>query len=103
MRELRTQENKEFENFFSIVREEASKNGGVFFVDSGEGREIFRPGIEGEDLFGWLIPNDRANEFEVEFSTNAVDEDKWEEFECIARWDEIDGKITISFEMMSAA
>lgn len=103
MRELRTQENKEFENFFGLVRKEASKKGSLFFVDSGEGRELFMPGIEGEDLFGWLIPKDRADEFEDEFVKNAVNADKWEEFECFAQWHRKGDVINISFEMMSAA
>ena len=103
MRELRTQENKAFENFFEIVRKEADKRESLFFVDCGEGRELFMPDMEGEDLFGWLIPRDRADEFEKEFVKNAVDLDKWEEFECFAQWHKKGDKIDISLEMMSVA
>ena len=39
MRGLRTQEGSDFENFFKIVQEEAKSLGGVFFSETGEGRE----------------------------------------------------------------
>lgn len=60
MRESRTQESKEFEKFFNIVRSEADKQNSIFFCGCGEGRELFTNDMEGEDLMGWLIPKEKA-------------------------------------------
>jgi len=97
MRELRTQENKEFERFFEVVRKEAEKEGSVFFVESGEGREIITDDMDGEDLSGWLIPRNEADEFEKEWKKNDVT-GKWNKFFRFAIWNEGNGKISISFK-----
>lgn len=97
MRELRTQENKRFEKFFDIVRKEAAKTNCIFFVDCGEGREIFTDSLEGEDLSGWLIPEKQADKFEPEWKKNKVS-DKWDEFIRFAIWDNSNHMIHIAFK-----
>lgn len=67
MRELRTQENKKFEHFFQLVRNKAQKQHCIFFVDCGEGQEFVCEDMEGEDLSGWLIPDEDADRFQIEF------------------------------------
>lgn len=96
-REVRGQENEKFEKFFSYVRNEADKRNCVFFVDCGEGRELFTDELDGEDLSGWLIPKVEADTFEKEFKTNDVSE-KWNDFVCFAIWEQIGEKVEIEFK-----
>ena len=80
MKGLRTQEGIKFESFFNIVQKFANRQNAVFFLKSGEGNEIIRNDFEGEDLFGWLIPNDLV-----------------EKFETFANWEESNNSIIITF------
>lgn len=97
MRELRTQESKKFEHFFRLVRAEAQKQGCIFFVDCGEGREFILEDMEGEDLSGWLIPREDADRFQIEFDKNDVSE-KWDDFMKSLCWKQLDEKISVTFE-----
>lgn len=97
MRELRTQEGRKFERFFSLVRDAADKAGCIFFVDCGEGRELFTDDMEGEDLSGWLIPKEQATVFEKEFRSRDVSE-KWNDRVFFAIWSQKDNNIVINFE-----
>lgn len=99
MRGLRTQEDKKFIKFFSMVQDAAKEKNCVFFGNSGEGNEIITPEFEGEDLFGWLIPEEMADEFEKEFMAFHVST-KWEQFYMFANWyrDQDNQGIRIVFE-----
>ena len=97
MRELRTHENNKFKRFFSHVREAAAKRNSIFFVDSGEGREIITDELEGEDLFGWLVPDDKVEEFEKDFKAGEVPE-KWIDLCCFAIWERKGDSISIKFK-----
>jgi hypothetical protein len=96
MRELRTQENDKFEKYFEIVRNAAKKKGCIYFVDCGEGRELFTDELEGEDLSGWLIPKEKADMFEKEFQSKDVSE-KWNSYVCFAIWSNTDKGVEIEF------
>ena len=89
MRGLRTQDTSKFEKFFSIVQDAALKKDCVFFLDAGDGREFETDSLEGEDLMGWLIPKDKANDFEQEWEAWDVSDD-WSEFFAWAIWDNAD-------------
>ena len=97
MRELRTQENEKFGRFFEIVREEANRLGGIFFVDCGEGNEFFSDSMEGENLSGWLIPKEDADAFETEFTENNVS-DRWDDFMKFLRWKKKGDRVSVEFE-----
>lgn len=97
MRELRTQENKKFERFFQLVRDEAQKQHCIFFVDCGEGREFAREDMEGEDLSGWLIPSEDADRFQIEFDKNDVSEN-WDDFMKSLCWKQDGENISVKFE-----
>ena len=97
MRELRTQEGRKFERFFSLVRDASDKVGCIFFVDCGEGRELFTEDMEGEDLSGWLIPKEKAAVFEKEFRSGDVSEE-WNDRVFFATWSQKDNSIAINFE-----
>lgn len=94
MQGLRTQEGEKFNKFWDIVQETAKQQGKMFFCDCGEGREFFLEDMEGEDLRGWLIPLDKATEFESEWIKNEVS-DQWD-FHW-AEWKNTEGIITVEF------
>lgn len=97
MRELRTQENEKFKRFFAHVRSAAMAQGSVFFVDCGEGRELFTEALEGEDLSGWLIPKKEADKFQAEFEAGDVS-GQWDDFMRIAVWSQTEDGIRIAFK-----
>ena len=69
MRGLRTNEGANFEKYFAIIEEEAKKLGGVFFSETGQGRDLDLEDIEVCDLVGWLVPFDQTYESEKEACT----------------------------------
>lgn len=84
MRGLRTNEGAKFEKYFAIIEEEAKKLGGVFFSETGEGRDLDFEDIEVCDLAGWLIPFDQADEFEALY-LGGKDKEIWDS----DRWDDM--------------
>lgn len=93
---LRTQETSKFEKYFAIVQEAAKKKDCVFFLDAGDGRDFNTDTFEGEDLMGWLVPQDKVTEFVKEWESGNVSDD-WSDFYKWAIWDNPE-KPTIKFE-----
>lgn len=83
MRGLRTNEEAKFEKYFAIIEEEAKRLGGVFFSETGEGRDLDLEDIEVCDLAGWLVPFDQADEFEALYlgrkDKEIWDNDRWDD------------------------
>lgn len=83
MRGLRTNEGAKFEKYFEIIEEEAKRLGGVFFSETGEGRDLDLEDIEICDLAGWLVPFDQADEFEALYlgrkDKEIWDSDRWDD------------------------
>lgn len=97
MRGLRTNESEKFINFFSIVQSFAHTLGKVFFIDTGEGHEIITDELDGEDLSGWLIPVEKASEFEELWKNwNEDTPGDWDQYYCFAEWTN-NGDIHIEF------
>lgn len=100
MRGLRTQENDKFLEYWKRVQEAAEMEGAVFFLESGDGRDFCRDDIEGEDLGGWLVPIEHADEFELLWQNDAH-KDYEETFPhaeyAFAEWEDVDGEIIIEF------
>ncbi len=94
---LRTQESSKFNNFFSIVQNAAQNQGCVFFADAGDGRDFETDFLEGEDISGWLIPNEKADEFTPLWEAGDVPDD-WSEFFGFAIW-ENENNPSIKFEI----
>jgi hypothetical protein len=94
---LRTQEDSKFNAFFKLVQQSASKRNAVFFLDCGEGRDIETESLSGEDLCGWLIPKENANEFQSEFLSRSIS-DKWSKYVCFAVWSQSGTAIHIDFQ-----
>lgn len=97
MRGLRKQEDSKFEKFFAIVQAAAKKEGCVFFADCGEGRELETEDLSGEDLSGWLIPEDKADQFEAYFLDDDIPEE-WHELITFAIWRNGPDGVAISFQ-----
>lgn len=102
MQGLRTQEDSKFEKFFEIVQNTAKKHGFVFFLDAGDGNDIITDEMEGEDLQGWIVPENEAKDFEKKF---VAFEDKMlnNKFYGFAIWYKSDEQIKIRFEQYDKA
>ena len=85
MRGLIVPEGEKFERFFALVQQEAAKQNAVFFLECGEGHDFYTDEMEGEDLRGWLIPNELADKFEEEWSSSAPGEE-WMDYIKWAEW-----------------
>lgn len=94
---LRTQEGSEFLRFFGLVQAEAEKRKSVFFLECGEGNEFSGDGIEGEDLRGWLIPAEDADEFEKVW-LNGDPGDEWEDNIVWAVWNGDENNPSVSIK-----
>ena len=101
MRGLCTSERERFKNFFALVQEEAQKKGAIFFLESGEGNHFDFGDLGCTDLFGWLIPEAEADEFEAIWRKNPHDLqalNDWYDESCFVRWEKVGEKINIRFE-----
>lgn len=95
MEGLRTHESNKFKEFFSIVQSTAKEKDSIFFLDSGDGRDFETSTMEGEDLMGWLIPQNKAAKFKVEWACGDVSDD-WSDYYVWAVWEKGE-KITVKF------
>ena len=97
MRGLKTQEGKRFEAFFALVQKEAAKTHSVFFLDCGEGHEFYKEDMEGEDLRGWRVPEEKAAQFEQEW-LRGEPSDEWEDNIEWAVWHPPLANLNVTFE-----
>lgn len=95
---LRSWESEKFNAFFEIVQSKAKSLEKVFFADAGDGNDFETPIMEGENIMGWLIPNEMVSEFEPIWMLDAVDDNKWSDYYMWAVWFESKGEIKIRFE-----
>lgn len=95
MKGLRTQETDKFKRFFSIVQDAAKKKNSVFFLDAGDGNDFKTDTLEGENLMGWLIPEDKLTDFEKEWNKGDVSDD-WSQYYLWAIWENANNP-TITF------
>lgn len=82
------------EKFFELVEEAAKKLHKRFFIDSGEGRDLETDRLYCEDISGWLIDEDKVNEF-LKSDRN---HEKWDEFYVFEEWENNNGEIKIDFK-----
>ena len=94
---LRTQENDKFLNFWTIVQVKANSMNMSFFLDCGEGNDFENDNIECENLTGWLIPNNKVEEFNKCFLKDDIG-DEWADNIVIAKWRIQKDKVLIDFE-----
>ncbi len=82
-----TETDRPFLNFLSIVQQAAAEQGKLFYFWSHEGNDIFTDELDGGDMSGWLVPPERAEEFEAAWkvSDQLIPDDLYDGF-TIARW-----------------
>ena len=95
MKGLRTLENDKFNKFFELVQKEAKKQDSVFFLDCGGGNLFENASFECEDLFGWLIPQEKVNEFENLFLNQSSKQHEFDDFYCSVDFEIIDDNVSI--------
>lgn len=83
--------------FFSLVQNCASARHCVFFLECGDGRDFSGEEMEGEDLQGYLIPKEKADDFEREWLSDQIGE-RWEDCFCFAVWKMTEHALTVDFE-----
>lgn len=99
MQGLRKQENQKFNNFFGLVQQEATKKGRIFFCDCGQGKVFENNNFECEDLCGWLIPQEKADEFEKLFLNDSDDQHDFDDLYCYVDFSvRPNGEILISID-----
>lgn len=98
MKGLRSQESDKFNSYFSLIQAEAEKQAMVFFADAGDGRDFETETMEGEDMMGWLIPKEKADEFEPMWKASEVD-DSWSDYYLWAVWKKNGDGISAQFEV----
>ena len=99
MRGLWKQDDPKFNTFFTLLQEVADTKGIVFFSQGGDGREIETDNIKGEDLMGWLIPKEKADEFEPLWNEhhNSTDMGVWDDFFGFAEWKIVNNNLDFDF------
>ena len=94
---LRKRENEKFERYFELVQEAAAKDDAVFFADAGTGRGCETAEMEAEEMFGWLIPKNLAEEFKPGWKVSDI-LPKFDDYFKWAEWKRDGDKITVYFE-----
>lgn len=98
-----TLRDERFVRYFDIVQRHAEEMGGVFFTWAGEGRELVTDELDGENLSGWFIPADEADEFEAQWRKDRYRlDERYDRSECVAEWSVEDGEIAISFRFYNS-
>ena len=97
MQGLRTREDERFVEFFNLVQKEARKKNCVFFLDFGECKDIEFKNMIIDDLFGWLIPQGKADNFETLFNNEKISRE-WDRYCCWVLPNIEDGKLSIMIE-----
>lgn len=92
-----------FDKYWALVQGTAARQGRVFFMDSGEGREHETEDMKMEDISGWLIPIELSDEFKSiwikEGNTHSNLPDKFDDTFRFALWSVDDsGKIEVEFK-----
>ena len=96
MKGLKSKKKEKFINYFILVQNTADKQDKTFFLDYEGGKDFYSKDekMEGENLCGWLIPNDQTDEFEKEWFNNKVS-DKWSDNLTWVEWKFVDGHIEV--------
>lgn len=96
---LRTQEDYRFVTFFKMIQKEAEKTNCIFFLDTGNGHSEFSDSIICSDCSGWLVPNDKSEEFRKEYE-NFKDNEGWEDFAAWVTWERKNDDVFIKIELI---
>ena len=93
---LRKDEGFRFNKYFEEVQKEARKSGCIYYADCGEGKDGETKDMDLEDMFGWLIPIERAKEFEKVWLHNDKklwsDDYNWDDYCTWLDWEILDAE-----------
>ena len=97
---LRTQENEKHKRFFEIVQNAAAKQGCVFFSTCGTGENmVIDDQYDCEDLEGYLVPKEKAEEFQDYFLQYKENDKKWADNFVTMEWKRSpEGDFVITFD-----
>lgn len=88
---------EKFERFWKLIQDRAEKEESRFFMECGEGREFETDEMFGEDISGWLVPGDQADDFNKEWRKEVPHLDAWADCVCIAEWTRSGDQIDVHF------
>lgn len=88
-------------NYFKIVQKAANDQNKVFFLEAGDGNTEFTEDLYIEDMWGWLIPKEKANQFNQLYLSSdksiLADDSPWWDYFLCAEWKKDNEDIKIDF------
>ena len=92
-----SKEEQRFIRYFEMVQKEASLLSCIFFFDNIEGHSAeFESPVDFEDITGWLISFEKADQFEREWEINEPSH-HWDDFYFDADWEKTPESVKIIF------
>ena len=85
------------DNFTKILNKAAADHMCVFYEESGEGHDMVTDTLYCEDVSGWLVPLDMADEL-LAVNKKHRRGIEWSEFFCFAEWRQEGSDIKINFK-----
>ncbi|EFW38952.1 hypothetical protein [Treponema phagedenis] len=105
MQGLKTQESNKFNKYWDLIQAEAKKKNSVFFAECGEGRDFETEEMEGEDFSGWLVPQNKVNEFQIIWDADTIeiwDHEEYNEYHRFINWKINNGIVSIDFHKIDS-
>ncbi len=97
---LRTKEDPKFEKYMELVQKAAKKQGCAFYLECEDGNDASFDDMDVSELTGWLVPEDKALEFEAVWLLWKED-DTWIDYYRSVVWSQDKkGRIHVKFEKM---
>lgn len=97
LRTQRDNDDKEFCRFFEVVQQAASEQGCVFFLDTAECRMGTIGDIDCEELSGWLVPNEKVDDFKKVWEAWGDVDGDFNDLFCFTEWSDNNGAVRIEF------
>lgn len=97
MRGLRKQEDDRFMRFAKVVETAAAEKGSVFFFDAALGDDFPFKDMDCDNCVGWLIPDNKATDFENFFKKDNINSDQWDDFYVVVEPVISNGKLLVTF------
>lgn len=98
---LRTQEPQKVINSHQLILDAAKKQNKVFFEEAGDGHELITEDLWLEFVWGWLIPDEKVEEFNElylnDYDKINSDEGEWWNYFLRAEWEETENGFEYQF------
>lgn len=97
---LRTKEDPKFEKYMELVQKAAKKYGCAFYLECEDGNDASFDDMDVSELTGWLVPEEKALEFEAVWLLWKED-DTWIDYYQSVLWSrDKKGLIRVRFKKM---